>query len=57
MRVTLAQYQLLTSEEKALVTHIVADVVEPEPFADMQVIFLRERFETQWDKDHEDEGR
>jgi hypothetical protein len=58
MRVTLAQYQLLTAEEKAKVTHIDASVADAEPYADMQMIFLRKQLvDDQWDKDHEDDGR
>jgi hypothetical protein len=57
MRVTLAQYQLLTPQERMKVTHIDASVVDTELYSDMQMIFLRQQLDVQWDKDYEDEGR
>jgi hypothetical protein len=53
-RVTLAEYQHLTPEEKAKVTHIDARIVDDEQIREP----LREtQRDDQWDRDHEDEGR
>jgi hypothetical protein len=54
MRVTLAQYQLLSPEEKALVTHIDASVADADEY---EMVLRKQIADDQFDHEHEDEGQ